>query len=138
MATTVTQDELQTTKLGYASSISGTTASGSTVDIPGCSIAVTVPNGGRSVKVSFSVIINPASTSSSTTIFVVKDGTTIWNGNWAASGNFGYSQVASGFIIDGSPTAGSHTYKLQIGAAAGTTQTTPVGTAMNQILVELI
>ena len=130
---TLNQSQIVGTTLGYAEITSNFTSTSVTtdVDVTGLSTTVTVPPGGRRVKVT----VNMGTFANGNTTFIVKiregstelqrfDGQTLYTGSVTAS-----------FI----PTAGSHTYKVTIyQTGAGTMTVRGATTAPSFILVELI
>lgn len=97
--------------LGYVDT--ATTQSGigaSEVDLTGLSITVTVPAGGRSVKISVGTWLSSTVSGDTTRVFV-KEGSTYLGFHTLAHPNvFGHNAFWSVLVI--APSAGTHTYKL--------------------------
>lgn len=109
----VTGDKLATNAilLGYADT--ATTQGGivgTETSLTGLSITVTVPAGGRSVKISASTWLSSSAAGDTTRVFI-KEGATYLGFHTLAHPNvFGYNTHWS--VIVAAPSAGSHTYYL--------------------------
>ena len=109
----ITGDKLATNAilLGYADT--ATTQGGITTtetDLTGLTITVTVPAGGRSIKISASTWLSSSAAGDTTRVFI-KEGSTYLGFHTLAMPNvFGYNTHWS--VIVPAPSAGSHTYKL--------------------------
>lgn len=95
-----------------------TAAMGSFVAVTGLSCTVTVPAGGRSVKISaFLAMNNSGATYFSSAIY--KDGSLLSQYQCGLNGATTY--VHNLLAVDISPSAGSHTYAIYIAPNGGTT-----------------
>lgn len=123
--------------LGLAEVTTGQTGITTEVDLTGLSVTVTVPSGGRRVKVSSFININNVSNGGSTALFLYKDGTQVQLSQINnATGGYTQSQA---LLFSEIPTSGSHTYKLRMSKAAGTsTGLIASSTQPAQLLVELV
>lgn len=140
----VTSTKLSTSaNLLAITNITSTYNTGNTVAVtvlPGTSTTVTVPPGGRSVKVSFNCydIVNNSAATSALTMFLRAAGTNIGGYRWRSL-SAGAGTGASFWAIH-TPAAGSVTYDLTFtkevgghGVAFNATATSPI-----QLLVELV
>jgi len=102
--------------LGYAEITSNSTAVSSDTDVTGLSVDVTVPDGGRRVKVTVNAP-GLQGTSGARAVISIKEGTTVLSQKFAqiTANNEGKEAYAS-FV----PTAGDHTYKVSLARDAGT------------------
>lgn len=128
---------LAITKITSTYNTGNTTA---TTVLPGTSTTVTVPPGGRSVKVSFNVgdITNSSAGISALTMYIRANGTNIGQGRWR-SNSVGAGTGFSFWAVH-TPAAGSVTYDLTFakevaghGVAFGAAANAPI-----QLLVELV
>lgn len=107
--------------LGYAQIIlpDNLTGSSSFQDVNGLSVTVTVPNGGRRIKITgYSPGIKTDGIAASTLAFSIQEGstclgTTLVNEPVAAYNVVGFVQVVT------TASAGSHTYKISVATSAG-------------------
>jgi hypothetical protein len=97
--------------LGYATT--STTQGGITsteVDLTGLSITVSIPTGGRSIRITAQTWLSSTSSGDTSRVFI-KEGSTYLGFHTLAHPNvFGYNAYWS--VIVDAPSAGSHTYKL--------------------------
>jgi len=150
LAGTATAPTLSTTaiKLGYAEITSNFTLASTTsnvfADVTGLSSTVTVPTGGRDVYVTFKGTVRSAAGSGQGVAVAVAEGSTILDSlNWdLATSSFGVNATFTARIS--APSAGSHTYKIQIGhtataalAVLAGTPTTPSTSGKAYILTEI-
>lgn len=142
MARTVFElPQIPSNTLGYAQ-ITGSfsTASTNAVQITGLSTAVTVPIGGRRVKIT---VYSWAVTNTSTGIYT---DITIWDGTVGSGTQVGQAEVYSSGLTNIymlaetiiTPSAGNHTYNAGLNCTAGTSQVNGKTSAPAFILVELI
>lgn len=129
-------------KLGYAPITTAfTTASTSFVQVTGLTSTVTVPSGGRSLKITvYAAYISNSLQSQITTMTIwdgtVGSGTQIQGGNtWAAGNNFGIPLTMICFVT---PSPGTKTYNIGMAVSAGTGAAFASVTSPSFILVELI
>ncbi len=102
--------------LGESQVTTGQASITTETDLTGLSVTVTVPAGGRKVKITASVVIDNSVTTD-TSIVYIKEGSTYLQSRitWQASG---YKPLE--FSWTGTPTAGSHTYKVSLARNSGT------------------
>lgn len=106
-------------------------------DVTGLAVTVTVPNGGRSIKITFwGNIFNTNATASVQTI-KIKEGATVLQTIYDYSAVANKPQEKTGFAIL-TPTAGSHTYKISIQSTSSEGRIESGATENAFILVELI
>jgi len=127
--------------LGYAqitSDFTTTTVAGE-VDVTGLSTTVTVPAGGRKVKVTaYCPQFKTSAIAGTDLYFRIREGSTILNYSFIDQPVADYCLPVTTFFIT-TPTAGSHTYKVTVrGEAAGTITVAAKSTQPSFILVELI
>ena len=129
------QSVLATTNLGYAQITTNQTGITTNIDITGLSVTVTVPAGGRSVRLTAFCEITIAAAGNNDFIVYIMEGSTILTQNEeqaVTSHAFGnYAQIIF------TPTAGAHTYKVQ-GAASSTAVVNAPSTAPCYLLAELL
>lgn len=120
--------------LGYASRTSTQSGIGtSATDLTGLTVTVEVADS-RIIKISGYIQANPVA-EATVTCTIVEDGTTI--GRIGKGSPVNAVQISlSGFTISASPTAGSHTYKLQGLSNTSTWDMEATSTAPAWILVE--
>lgn len=138
---TILGTDLDTTAitLGYAQSVANfTDNTNAVVDVTGLSVAVTVPTGGRRMKITgwTGALANTAAAGTALNMYIREGATTLASSSAPHQYYQSCSSIAS-FI----PTAGAHTYKISIQQpVAGGNVITMVSaaTAPSFILVELI
>jgi len=128
--------------LGYAQIITNfSTASTTAVQVTGLTVTVTIPSGGRKIKITGYIPNMTASAS------VASYTATIWDvivgsGTQLASGVFTVYASYSGATINTvaiiTPSAGSKTYNIGLQVSTGTGTITPLSTSPAFILVEAI
>lgn len=129
--------------LGYTAKTDNfTTASTSAVQVTGLSVTVTVPAGGRSIKItafSYGVGNTAGSNTAEMSIWdgTVGSGTRLQVASVLSTGA-GATQSPSTLIAIVTPAAGSKTYNVGALASAGTTSVPATVTSPSFILVELI
>jgi hypothetical protein len=135
------QSQVAGSTLGYASIASNfTTTSATAVQITGLTVTVTIPSGGRKVRITaFARDLNGST--SAYEVLSIWDGT-VGSGTQLAAGqayiaanNLGEQAVASAIVT---PAAGSKTYNVGLQTTAGTASTEAASTYPAYILVELI
>lgn len=121
--------------LGYAEITSSftTTTVGSHEDVPGLSVAVTVPAGGRRVKIT-GYVPRMGVTHAGATTFAIRESSTVLQNS---VNNLVTSGASTNILVQwvGIPTAGAHTYKLSIGQHLAGTITFFGGTASSYLTV---
>jgi hypothetical protein len=131
-------DDLSTSAvfLGYAEATSDQGSITSVVDLTSLSVSVTVPAGGRRVKVTGYVCSGNNTVDQLNSVYIFES-TTQLSADSGLSRSGGRSYTHQVMWI-GTPSAGSHTYKLRADAGGGTMTTKASATAPAFILVELI
>jgi hypothetical protein len=128
--------------LGYAQITSGfSTALGSSIQVPGISVAVTVPAGATKVKVTLGTFGLSTSSTTGYLTYNVWDGTvgigTEIGGAQAYIGIGGGISPANPVAIQSSPSSGSHTYNAGFSTSSGGTSTVNASSSVPAfILVE--
>jgi hypothetical protein len=104
--------------LGYAEITSNfVVASTIPTDVPGLTVTVTIPSGGGRIKIT-AYANTLASTAAISSLYVnIKEGAAVLQGCSATAVGMG-SYVHANCVYIGTPTAGSHTYKVNIQASA--------------------
>lgn len=116
--------------LGYAERTSAFTSTSAATwqDVTTLSNVVTVPSGGRRVKVTFfSSAVQSSSTTGITAIAINFDGTVVQQAYFNKVNN--NANVPYNVLYSHVPTAASHTYKIQIAGDGTNTTTINAGTA---------
>jgi len=136
----VAQNKLATTTLGYAeitSAFSSATGNNDT-DVTGLSVTVTVPSGGRRVRIKVYSSYLSDSASSALIISKIKESsTTLQTGDKTT--NSANERNLWNVERIGVPSSGSHTYKVTIASnGGGTTAVNAASTAPAFIHVEII
>lgn len=104
-------------RLGYSGTIGGSTTSASFGTATNGSIAVTVPAGGRSVKIEVCISVGSDALMDWR---IRKDGTTQLNAARAPlHPTGGWTETVTVMAVDSAPTAGAHTYTFEFARAAG-------------------
>lgn len=108
-------------------------------DLTDMSVAVTVPSGGRSLRITAKLTINNATANDVASIYIRKSSTTLQT--------FRYNTVTNGRDVDicfshfiSAPSSGAHTYKLSSQTTTGTGNVTykSSSTSPALLLVELV
>ena len=122
--------------LGYASTTTATTGITTGSDLTGLSVTVTVPAGGRRVRITALARFQGGINDASHFLYINEGGTTLQEAsivNRIVSNR--YTVMVQHVLT---PTAGSHTYKVVGSTSSGTTATAPAATYPDFIHVELI
>jgi uncharacterized cupin superfamily protein len=129
---TLDQSQVAGSTLGYAQiTASAVTGSASWQQVPGLSLTVTVPSGGRRVRISYHAVLQAGNSSAGIWEGTVGTGTQLSQANIGTSNQF----VKCEAVV--TPSAGSHTYN--IGTINGTGTIVTAASAFPAfILVELI
>lgn len=140
---TFSQVNIQTSTLGYAQITSNFTSTTVTtpIDVTSLTTTVTVPAGGRRIKVTaFSQAFNANGTvPKGVRCYILEDGTVINICNYDIYNTQAGYGIPMTVFASKIPSAGSHTYKVQMSqTTAGTMTTTAGATYPAFILVELI
>jgi len=116
-----------------------TTTVNSYVDVTNLTVTVTVPDVGRKVKITGFAVKRTSSAVAGTFLdFTIREGSTVLNSSSVQLSTSGYNAPAQVMWI-GTPTAGSHTYKISIQQTAAGTYTLGADTTLPAfILCELI
>lgn len=126
--------------LGYAAITASVTGFTSEADITGLSSTVTVPSGGRAVKITVHIPDIPTSANSQRAALAIKESTTVLGRRyqWLASTSGGNGVDVIVYVA--APSAASHTYKAMIArdVGAGTIDVYASATEPSFILVELV
>lgn len=122
--------------LGYAQVTANQTGITAVADLTGLSVTVTVPAGGRRIKVTGQVLMSNGTANGSSALFIYKDGSQVQQVNVNNTGA-GYAVTTTAIFSDVA-TAGSHTYKLRGQGLVGTTSVAAGATFPSFILVEAI
>lgn len=119
--------------LGYAETVTATVVTGSpAADVTGLTVTVTAIAGHR-VRITGLITGQDSANSSAVIVNIAQDGAVVFSTNNQAVIIQQITYIVSCVL---SPSAGSHTYKLQIGGGNGTFTTSPNATRKNYILVE--
>lgn len=113
----IAQSKIATSTLGYAESTSDQTDFSAGADITGLSTTVTVPSGGRRVRIRAQINLF-SNTADTTAKITIQESSTVLN---TAYFNLSVGNVAMTFYFDHVfvPSSGSHTYKLRGERQAG-------------------
>lgn len=123
--------------LGYAQSVVAQTGIGSTTDLTSLSVSVTVPAGGRSIRITGYVSYDPSGGPIYTHCYIFEGATQKQRSSICAINAHGYLMHHPSVVL--TPTAGAHTYKLRGSIEGGATFDTRAGNeSPDYILVELI
>lgn len=135
----IEKSKLQETMLGYAeitSNFTGAAGTTAVTDVTGLSVAVTVPSGGRRIKITgYANMYNQ--TSAADLYFYIRESSTELN---HADQQAGAANDVNGVIAMwiGTPSAGAHTYKLSISSNVAGPNIGAAATNPAFILVELL
>lgn len=134
--------------LGYASITSNftTTTEPGYVDVTSLAVTVTVPSGGRNVKITvFLPEFNTNATSGTSLTAAIREGSTVLGQGVLQQITAGDSYIITVVAYVAAPSAGSHTYKVSVAESAAGTITVGAGTSSSTtnpgaafILVEAI
>lgn len=128
--------------LGYASSTSTYSITNAGYnDVTGLSVTVTVPSGGRNLKITaFSPSIKSTSAAGNTLYWAIRESSTVLNASIQQINTISYNMPGIVIAYVSAPSAGSHTYKVSMQTSgAGSVETSNVSaTTPAFILVELI
>lgn len=128
----------RSTTLGYAAATASQTSITTVADLTNLSVAVTVPTGGRRVRITGYVQAN-SSAAADIIQMSIQEGSTVLATSYLGVVKASYSccLISSAVIT---PTAGAHTYKLTMGRTFGTGNLTMEAASISPayILVELI
>lgn len=128
--------------LGYASSTSTYSITNAGYnDVTGLSVTVTVPSGGRNLKITaFSPSIKSSSAAANTLYWAIRESSTVLNASIQQINTISYNMPGIVIAYVSAPSAGSHTYKVSMQTSgAGSVETSNVSaTTPAFILVELI
>lgn len=107
--------------LGYAEVTTGQNFTGTIVDATGLSITVTVPAGGRRVKVTFYCSGFLSSVNNDIATFSIYEGATELQNSTNTHNGIAGSTMGN-VVVEwiGTPSAGSHTYKVRFQRVVGT------------------
>jgi hypothetical protein len=138
--TTIKQRQIAGNTLGYAEITSNftTTTVSDKVDVTGLSVTVTVPSGGRRIKITgFCGAFRTTAASNSFSQLYIQEGTTVLQSlSNTLCDSYYFPTVIIASVV---PSAGSHTYKITTSQSAEGTITVAAGaTYPSFILVELI
>jgi len=132
-----------TITLGYADTGASTnfsTASGSPVQVTGLTVTVTIPAGGRKIKISAYAEMFVSATNAAVYMSIwdgaVGSGTQIQQA-YINTTNAGAQQCVSPFVVL-TPAAGSKTYNVGLGASGGTGSLAQAAGAPSCLLVEAL
>lgn len=124
------------TLLGYAEVTSNQTGITTEVDLTGLTVTVTVPAGGRRVKITGYCEVSTTGTAGRTTMYIKESTTKLQQASALnAIASSGANINCQAVIL---PSAGSHTYKLSMESTSGTSNTATSASAPAYILAELI
>lgn len=138
--TTVQPTEIATNVLGYAEATADQGTITTVVDVTSCSSAVTVPTGGRRVKITgYIPKVTGSEINGANWTLSIKEGATVLNKatNHISVGTGSQFETMIAMWV-GTPTAGAHTYKLTIEVSSGTGSIDNDATFPSFILVEVI
>lgn len=143
----INQSQAAGTTLGYAqitSAFTSTTTPGY-VDVTGLSVTVTVPPGGRNVKITaYCGDLRSSGSVGNGVSLAIRESSTVLNAGSYAITNTNYPQVLNVVAYVSAPSSGSHTYKVSAAQSGAGTLSVGANTgAAGQpgpafILVELI
>lgn len=124
---TINQAQAQTTILGYAQIAASftTTTISAYVDVTGLSVTVTLPSGGRNVRITAFCGSLYSSVSSDATAYAIREGTTTLNQSFITASSTALSLTSVAYIA--APSAGSHTYKVSVAHTLAGTLTVNAG-----------
>ena len=126
--------------LGYAQTTTAQNGITTETDLTSLSVTVTVPSDGRRVKITGFIPYVVPDTNGATISLYIKESTTQLN-RFDIHATTGAGAIQYGMICTwvGTPSAGSHTYKLTLAASAGTVNVSSLSaTQIAFILVEYI
>lgn len=142
---TVAAKNLATTaiSIGYAQTATTpftTTTTSADVDVTGLSVTVTVPSGGRYVRIiAYCPTLEKTGSAGDVLQWKIKEGSTVLQNTITniAGSNFGFTGLA--MYENASVTTGSHTYKVSVQqATAGTITVAASATAISSIKAEVL
>ncbi len=126
----------QVVTLGYASATSNQTSITSEVDLTSLSVTVTVPAGGRRIRITGYATVSNNGSAGRTTMYIKESTTKLQDASVQNAVASSAATINCQTIV--TPSAGSHTYKLSMEANAGTSNTSASATNPAYIHVELI
>lgn len=134
----ISQSKIETSTLGYAQVTSNQTGITTETDLTGLSVTVTVPSGGRRIKIT-AFVISHSDTAADRIKLRIKEGATVL----AASNRSNHDANDYSFHVcyySAVATSGSHTYKLSLARdnGSGTCSINQAATEPGFILVEVI
>lgn len=139
----VTGDKLATNAivLGYAeqAAVTGQTFTTSETDLTGLSVTVTVPSGGRRIRITTGILLRSSADGDGVDIRIKEGTTNLSKGRFRMSTFNTWCYMT--YVSSTAPTAGSHTYKATGTRDSGSgtiTNGTNVAPDQSFILVELI
>jgi hypothetical protein len=122
--------------LGYTQVTANQTGITTEVDLTSLSVTVTVPAGGRRIRITGYALVSNTGAAGRTTMHIKESTTYIQK--FSVMNAVASSEATvkpQGILV---PSAASHTYKLSMETTAGTTNTIASATTPAYILVELI
>lgn len=119
--------------LGYAEVTANQAAITAAVDLTGLTLNVTVPSG-RRIKIIGSVLMQNTGSGNQQVVSILEDGVVKKTAALVSGAATTNESVTA--MVELTPTAGNHTYKLQANAAAGTSTMAASATSPAFILVE--
>ena|SRR3990167_4056580 len=122
--------------LGYAESTSDftTTSTATYVDVTGLSVAVTVPSGGRKVKITaFCGGLKASGSAGNPLTMAIRESTTVLNSTTVNDPVSAYNVIGIAIAVI-TPTAGAHTYKVSVAQGLAGTLTVQGGTSSTTAL----
>jgi len=125
--------------LGYAQAVADQTGISTITDLTNLSVAVTVPSGGRYIKITGQILVTNPNTNGALHSLTIREGSTTLQLSqlqlFTGTGSPTCTLVAT-YVV--AATAGAHTYKLSYAASAGTGDVIAASARPNFILVEAI
>lgn len=122
--------------LGYAEVSANQTSITTVVDLTSLSVTVTVPTGGRRIKITGYARVGNSSSDVINNIYIFEGSTQLQAGSALTRSNSGSATITA--IWSGTPTSGSHTYKLRADTGGGSMSVFASATATAFILAEAI
>jgi len=130
--------KIATRVLGYAQATADQTGITTITDLTNLSVAVTVPSGGGRVRISAQVLAFSDLDAQTVELSIREGSTTLQLGDWQTHITSGTPNQTVCSTWVGTPSSGSHTYKLSISTTGGTTGIHATATDPSFILVELL